>query len=101
LFQPLDVIRLKVSWFKTLEHSTSYSISHWPGEKRGKMRFQKPCNTVCLQQHKFLMTFKALLYKCYAGRGPIGAESKGHGRGRVLWNFLAPLANLEPSGTWS
>jgi len=28
---------------------------------------------VCMQQHKFLMKFKAFLYKCYARRGLISA----------------------------
>jgi len=35
------------------------------------------------------MTFKALLYKCYARKGPIGAGSKRHGRHVTIWNFLA------------
>jgi len=38
--------------------------------KKGNMRFHKHF-TVCLQQHKSLMTFKTLLYKCYARRGQI------------------------------
>jgi len=60
---------ITASWFKTLEHSISYSTSHWPGEKQRKMRFQKPYIkrlVYTLQQHKSLMTFKACLYKCYA-----------------------------------
>jgi len=56
-FQPLD--RQSVA-FKTLEHSISYNPSHRLGEKRGKCDFRNP-NTVCLQQHKSLMTFKVLL----------------------------------------
>jgi len=34
------------------------------------MRFQKRLYTVYLQQHKSLMTFKALLYKCHARKVP-------------------------------
>jgi len=39
------------------------------------------------------MTFKALLFKCYARRGPIGAGSKGQG-GRAPLNFFSLLKNL-------
>jgi len=59
-----------------MEHSISYSISHWPGEKKRKNGLLETLYTICLQQHKSLMTFTALLYKCYARWGPIGAESK-------------------------
>jgi len=59
------------------------------------MRFQKPLHG---QQHKSLMTFKTLLYKCYAQRGPIGAESKRQGARAPLecfsplWTIWGPLA---------
>jgi len=58
LFQPLGFIT--ASWFKTLEHSISYNTSHWPGKKEGNA-LSETLNTVCLQQHKSLMTFNALL----------------------------------------
>jgi len=43
---------------------------------------------VCLQQHKSNDVYKALLYECYARRGPIGAESKEQG-GRAPLKFLS------------
>jgi len=41
------------------------------------------------------MMFQALLYKWYAGRGPISAESKGQGSCAPL-KFFSPLDNLGP-----
>jgi len=46
--------------------------------------------TVYLQQRKSIMTFKALLYMCYARRGPIGAESIEQRGVMPHWNFLTP-----------
>jgi len=42
-----------------------------------------------LQQQKSLVTFKVLLYKCYARGRPIGAESKEQ-EYHAPWHFLAP-----------
>jgi len=50
--------------------------------------------TVCLQQHKSLMTFKALLFKCYARRGPIGAQEVRSRRPACPWTICSH------SGTW-
>jgi len=51
LFQPLNAIRkLRVSWFKTLEHSISFNTSYWPDKKkRKKCSFRITLFTVCLQ----------------------------------------------------
>jgi len=65
--------------FFTPHHSISYkyNTSHWPGEKKRKMRFKKPytrfvCGIIISNM------LKALLYKCYVRRRLMGDGSKGH-----------------------
>jgi len=58
MFHLLDLIRqLTASWFKTLEHSINYLSLAWP--KKEEKALSETLYTVCLQQHKPLMTFKA------------------------------------------
>jgi len=54
LFQLLQPIAFKIG----LEYSISYNLSHRPGENKRENALSTTIHTICLQQHKFLMTLK-------------------------------------------